>query len=263
MNGSAVLPMAVAAELMAQAAVSANPGMKFIGYDDMRIQKGVVMSSESIKLTLTAAEPESRDDGTISVQCEICSDGPKFKLTNAKAQIILADNAYKTKSPEAESIDVAKKYPFTMKEVYDKCLFHGEFLQAIKSVEGWSETGIKALSKTSKPVEDWSTRPSFTSWQSDPLMIDAAYQLMILWTEEACGAPSLPSYAKSYRQYIKSFESQDVTISAKAAKKGSSMATAEIDFITSDGKVAARLEGYECTINEALHKAFAERNLGV
>ena len=45
MNGSAVLPMAVAAELMAQAAVSANPGMKFIGYDDMRIQKGVVMSS--------------------------------------------------------------------------------------------------------------------------------------------------------------------------------------------------------------------------
>ena len=119
-----------------------------------------------------------------------------------------------------------------------------------------------AVSKTSKPLADWFKEPMFTNWQSDPLMIDAAYQLMILWTTEALGAPSLPNYAKSYRQFIKSFDGQEVTISAKAAKKSTSSAIATIEFITKNGNVAAIIDSYECTINAALANAFKQRVLG-
>ena len=82
-------------------------------------------------------------------------------------------------------------------------------------------------------------------------------------TTEALGAPSLPNFAKKYRQYVKSFNGQEVKISAKASKKGTSAATATIEFITSNGEVAAIIEGYECTINAALSNAFKNRNLGV
>ena len=47
MNGKAVLPVAVGAELLSQAAVAVNPGLTFIGYDEMRLQKGVVLDKDS------------------------------------------------------------------------------------------------------------------------------------------------------------------------------------------------------------------------
>ena len=39
------------------------------------------------------------------------------------------------------------------------------------------------------------------------------------------------------------------------------MAEADIDFITESGKVAARIEGYECTLNENLKHAFKLRKV--
>ena len=263
MNGNAVLPMAVAAELLSQAAVAINPGLEFIGYDEMRIQKGVVLASDSVKLSLYAEKAESNSDGTFKALAEIRTDGTKWQHVNAKAEIILAPKNYSAKTPEVQKVDISHKYNRSISEAYDQCLFHGEFLQALTHINGWSADGIEAISKTSKPLAEWFKEPKFVNWQSDPLMIDSAYQLMILWTIEALGAPSLPNFAKKYRQYVKSFNGQEVTISAKACKKGTSAATATIEFITSNGEVAAIIEGYECTINAALSNAFKNRNLGV
>jgi hypothetical protein len=99
------------------------------------------------------------------------------------------------------------------------------------------------------------------SWCSDPLAIDAAYQLMILWTTQACGAPSLPSFARKYRQFVSSFNACDVVLVARTRKLGSSMATADIDFVDAQGKLIARIEGYECTLNENLKSAFKLRKV--
>ena len=262
MNGKAVLPVAVAAELLSQAAVAVNPGLTFVGYDEMRLQKGVVLDKDSQILHLYSETAELQPDGTYKAIAELRTDGAKWQHVNAKAEIILAPKGFALKVPEVQKVDISKKYNHSIKEAYSQCLFHGEFLQALRQVKGWSNDGMVAVSKTSKPLADWFKEPMFTNWQSDPLMIDAAYQLMILWTTEALGAPSLPNYAKSYRQFIKSFDGQEVTISAKAAKKSTSSAIATIEFITKDGNVAAIIDGYECTINAALANAFKQRGLG-
>ena len=258
-----MLPMAVAAELMCQGAVAVNPGMEFAGYDEMRILKGIVLDKESVILNIYASPAEPVGDGTYKSIAEIKSDGSKMQNLNAKAEIILAPKSLVRKSPEPQKVNFGKEYGRSMEQAYEECLFHGEFLQALTDVTGWSEEGIAAISNTSKPVEEWFAKPLFSNWQSDPLMIDAAYQLMILWTKEVFNAPSLPNYAKSYRQYVKSFNEKPVIITAKASKKGSSSATANIDFTNAYGKVLARIEGYECTINSALEKAFKNRKPGV
>ena len=262
MNGKAVLPVAVAAELLSQAAVAVNSGLEFVGYDEMRLQKGVVLESDSQILHLYSEKAELQEDGTYKAIAELRTDGVKWQHVNAKAEIILAPKGFALKVPEVQKVDISQKYNRNIKEAYSECLFHGEFLQALTEIKGWSNDGMVAVSKTSKPLVDWFKEPMFTNWQSDPLMIDSAYQLMILWTTEALGAPSLPNYAKSYRQFIKSFDGQEVTISAKAAKKSTSSAIATIEFITNDGKVAAIIDGYECTINSALTNAFKKRVLG-
>ena len=262
MNGKAVLPVAVAAELLSQAAVAVNPGLEFIGYDEMRLQKGVVLDSDSQILHLYSEIAEIQSDGTYKAIAELRTDGVKWQHVNAKAEIILAPKGFALKVPDIQKVDASQKYNRSIEEAYSQCLFHGAFLQALTEIKGWSNEGIEAFSKTSKPLADWFKEPLFANWQSDPLMIDSAYQLMILWTTEALGAPSLPNYAKSYRQFVKSFDGQEVLISAKAAKKSTSSAIATIQFITDDGKVAAQIEGYECTINAALANAFKQRVLG-
>ena len=255
--------MAVATELMCQSAIANNPGLEFVGYNEMRIQKGVVLDSDSVMLSLYASKAQEVEKGLFKVFAEIRTDEAKWQQVNAKAEIMLANKEYSASAPDVQKVDIGRKYEHSMEEAYSKYLFHGKFLQAITAIEGWSSEGMVGISKTSLPVKEWFQSPPFNKWLSDPLMTDSAYQLMILWTTEALGAPSLPNYARSYKQFVKDFNGQSVTISAKTAKKGSSSVTADIEFITSDGKVAAVIEGYECTISTALVNAFKNNSLGV
>ncbi|NLF97870.1 MAG: SDR family NAD(P)-dependent oxidoreductase, partial [Candidatus Riflebacteria bacterium] len=258
-NGDPVLPMAVAAELLANAATLRNPGLQFAGYDDLRVLKGVVLKSNSLSLSLYASRPQKNNEG-FGVTCEIRSMVDGRELTNIRAEILLTDSL-PTKVPAVTPADAHLVYPDSINEAYKTHLFHGEFLKAIQSVEGWSENGIVARSATALDPAAWFARPPMLRWHTDPLVVDAAYQLMILWTEQACGAPSLPSFARRYRQYAASYGSKPVTISAHTRRSGAAMAAADIDFIGADGKLVARIEGYECTMNENLRNAFKLRSV--
>ncbi|MFA7146104.1 MAG: SDR family NAD(P)-dependent oxidoreductase, partial [Candidatus Riflebacteria bacterium] len=260
LNGDPVLPMAVAGELMSEAALINNIGMQFIGYNEMRILKGVVLkNSTSQVISVYSSTPQKTDEG-YSVICEIRSKSNDRETINARAEIILSDTFVES-SPEYLNVDAELIYPDSINEVYENDLFHGEFFKSLTEILGWSDKGIKALSKTSPAPSEWFARPIRTSFCSEPMSIDAAYQLMILWTTKVCGAPSLPGYAKKYRKFINNYSDERVIISARARRKGSMMAEADIDFITESGKVAARIEGYECTLNENLKHAFKLRKV--
>lgn len=259
LNGDPVLPMAVAGELMSQAAVMRNPGLQFAGYDDMRILKGVVLKSQQVTLGLYASKPERSTEG-YRVSCEIRTSVNGREMINARAEVLLAD-ALPAKTPLPEKTDARMVYPDSINEAYASHLFHGEFFKSLSAVEGWSEHGIIAVSRSSQPPAAWFARPMFNSWCSDPLAIDAAYQLLILWTTQACGAPSLPGYARRYRQYVSSFDGRDVVIVARTRRLGSMQAAADIDFVDAQGRLIARLDGYECTLNENLSNAFKLRKV--
>ncbi|MCD6293720.1 MAG: SDR family NAD(P)-dependent oxidoreductase, partial [Deltaproteobacteria bacterium] len=54
MNGNAVLPAAIMIEWLAQGALRNNPGYRFVGFDDFRVLKGIIMKngdSQHLKIT--------------------------------------------------------------------------------------------------------------------------------------------------------------------------------------------------------------------
>ncbi|HAE40145.1 MAG TPA: beta-ketoacyl synthase [Candidatus Riflebacteria bacterium] len=259
-NGDAVLPMAVAAELLAQAATLRNPGLLFAGYDDLRVLKGLVLKEHNLPVTLYAARPRKCEEG-FKVTCEIRSLIGAREIVNIRAEVLLVEQL-PTRVPAAVKADAHLVYPDSINEAYQNHLFHGEFLKALQTVEGWSENGIVARSATALDPIAWFARPPMLRWHTDPLVVDAAYQLMILWTTQACGAPSLPSFARHYRQYASSFGKVPVTVSARTRRSGAMMASADIDFIDASGNLLARIEGYECTMNENLRNAFMLRSVG-
>ena len=58
----------------------------------------------------------------------------------------------------------------------------------------------------------WEAAPLRSRWLADPLVLDASFQLMILWTVAERGAASLPTHVRAYRQYRVSFPASGVEV---------------------------------------------------
>ncbi|MBJ6800868.1 type I polyketide synthase [Geomonas propionica] len=262
LDGKAVLPMAVIVEWLAHGALHGNPGFRFHGFNDLRICKGVVFEDNTpFKLNVMAGRAEKRESFWL-VPVEMCSPGVNGKtILHARAEIVLA-----TKHPEGiRSIKEIPSTPYAPQDgmIYNnERLFHGPDLHGIEQVDGCSAKGIAASVKGAPAPAKWIRRPLRSSWLTDPLVIDSAFQMMILWSFERFGAGSLPCFAGRYRQFQESFPREGVQIVIRVTSESQHGASADMEFLDrSSGKLVARLEGYECIIDPSLKQAFQRNKL--
>ncbi|MBJ6750283.1 type I polyketide synthase [Geomonas anaerohicana] len=262
LDGKAVLPMAVIVEWLAHGALHGNPGFRFHGFNDLRICKGVVFEDNTpFTLNVMAGRAEKRESFWL-VPVELSSPGVNGKtILHARAEIVLA-----TKHPEG--IRSIKEIPSTPYAPHDgviynnERLFHGPDLHGIEQVDGCSAKGIAASVKGAPAPAKWIRRPLRSSWLTDPLVLDSAFQMMILWSFERFGAGSLPCFAGRYRQFQESFPREGVQVVIRVTSESQHGASADMEFLDrSSGKLVARLEGYECVIDPSLKQAFQRNKL--
>ena len=251
MNGRAVLPAALMVEWMAHGAMHNNPGPAFIGFDDFRILKGVILDhTDNITLQVLAGPVEiagNRDRILVELR--------NGEVLHARARIMLSSEY----EPPVEAADPvpAGDYPGRDGDYYeDGRLFHGRDLQGIQSVSACSELGITGTVRTAPPPSAWNRNPIRSTWLADPLVLDSCFQLMILWSFRNRGAGSLPTAITGYRQYRRGFTDGDVRIIARVTASGAHNASANIEMRDQQNKLIARLEGYECVIDSSLNDAF-------
>ena len=262
LDGKAVLPMAVIVEWLAHGALHGNPGFRFHGFNDLRICKGVVFGQEtSCALRVMAGRAEKRDTFYL-VPVELSGTGHDGRtILHARAEIVLA-----TRLPEGirSIIEIpATPYLPANGELYDReRLFHGPELHGIEQVLGCAAKGIAALVKGAPPPAGWIRQPLRSIWITDPLALDSAFQLMILWSFERFGAGSLPCFAGRYRQFIDTFPREGVQVVIRVTAEREQSATADMEFLDRHtGKLVARLEDYECIIDPSLKQAFQRNQL--
>ena len=262
MDGKAVLPMAMIVEWMAHGALHGNPGFRFHGFNDLRICKGVVFDQNTTcPLQILAGKAEKRDS-LYCVPVELTgSTGNGLTVLHASAEIILA-----TKLPEGiRSIVDLPTTPYAPNDstIYNgERLFHGPDLHGIEQVGGCSPKGINSLVKAAPQPAKWVKQPLRSTWLTDPLVIDCAFQLMILWSFERFGAGSLPSFAGRYRQFQENFPREGAQVVIRVTAEHSRSASADMEFLDrNSGKLIARLEGYECVIDASLQRAFRRNQL--
>jgi len=262
LDGKAVLPMAVIAEWLAHGALHGNPGLRFHGFNDLRICKGVVFEQErGCRLKVMAGRAEKRDSFYL-VPVELTGvNGDARVLLHAKAEIVLA-----TRLPEG--IRSIKEIPAEHYEphngrIYDReRLFHGPDLHGIELVNGCSPKGIAALVKGAPTPAAWLRQPLRSSWLTDPLVLDSAFQMMILWSFERFGSGSLPCFAGRYRQFQEAFPKEGVQVVIRISDERQHGAHADMEFVDRhNGKLIARLEDYECVIDPSLGVAFQRNQL--
>jgi acyl transferase domain-containing protein len=259
-DGNAVLPMALVVEWLAEGAAHRNPGLVVCGLDDVRLLKGVVLKDRQPATVDIRVGKTTRTDCGFIVPVELRGTLPNGRpAAHARADVILADRHAGSASRLAGG--AGQRFPMTREEIYHSVLFHGPALQGIEQVEGWSERSIAGWVMTAPAPAEWIDRPLRSRWLTDPLAIDSAFQLVVLWCAERLGANSLPVGIGAYRQFRRSFPAGCVRVVVEIRSARDARAVADIEFLDASGDLVARLDAYECVIDRSLNQAFRRKHL--
>ncbi len=259
-DGRPVVPMALILEWLAHGALHGNPGLLFHGIDGFRILKGVILRDGRPETVRVLAGKAARAEGLYRVAVELRGVlGNGREVTHARGEVVLADR-YPAARP---ALDLEGLLPYAAEpgEFYRAVLFHGPELRGIDRVEGSGASGIAGLAATAPPPASWIADPPRSAWLADPLALDAAFQLMILWSVDQFGKGSLPTFLGRYRQFRRAFPDGPVRIVAKVTQAREHRALADIEFLDADDQLIARIEDYECTIDASLNQAFRRNRL--
>ncbi|MDF1592860.1 MAG: SDR family oxidoreductase [Desulfobacterales bacterium] len=256
LDGKPVVPFALMAEWFGQGALHENPGLSLLGIDDMRLMKGIRLDQQKRLIRLFAGKAR-KDNSVYEVDVEL-RDGVKdgVDVIHSRATAVLAESfsappLYTVPAPLS-----AKNYVRTREEVYEKILFHGDDLHGIREIVSCASQGMLARISTAPPPEKWMKEPFRSRWIADPLVMDCAFQMAIVWCFEEKGFASLPSYYARYRQYRKSFPVEDVTAVLEVSEASTHKMKGNFTFLDAEGVVIAQLHGYEAVMDGSLFKTF-------
>ncbi|MBE0502815.1 MAG: SDR family NAD(P)-dependent oxidoreductase [Desulfuromonadales bacterium] len=258
----AVLPLAMIVEWLGHGAIHNNPGLRFHGFNDLRVLKGVILEPGQLHNLQVMTGKAFKSGGFHVVPVELSgSSASDQHFIHARAKIVLANRLPEGK-PAIERQELPL-YPHPLAEIYrPERLFHGVDFHGIREVIGCAAEGIAALSRPAPLPGAWIAQPLRNSWLADPLVLDASFQMMILWSFERYQAASLPVFAGRYRQYSEKFPECGAEIRIRVSKQNPHKATAEIDFVHPlSGELLARLEDYECVIDASLNETFQRNTL--
>ncbi len=260
-DGHAVLPMALILEWLAEGALHRHPGMVAQSVENLRLLKGVVLRDHRASAVSIRVGKGHRRGETLIVPVEMRGSLDSGReVIHARCDVTVSDRH----SPNGERlIHEVNLSPLTVDrdEIYRRVLFHGPAMQAIQQIEGRHEQTIAAWVSTSPPPASWMERPFRQSWITDPLAIDAAFQLVVLWTRERLGASSLPTAVGAYRQFQRAFPTESIRVIAAVREHSDHRALADIEFLDKHANLVARIESYECVIDASLNQAFRRNRL--
>jgi len=261
LNGCAVLPAAMTLEWLAHGALHGNPGLRFVGVDDLRVFNGVVLApGESRRIRVGAATARRQGDDFL-VTAELCSGGSNGRrVLHARAEIVLA-----SRQPDAAAATALADLPpleQSIDEIYSKTLFHGPAMRGLIDVESCGDEGLVAHCRVAPPPGEWMHEPVRSRWIADPLVLDAGLQAMIVWTSDRVGEASLPSRLTRYRQFVAAFPENGARIVISVRERNNGRVVSDIDWVGEDGSLLARLEGYESVVDSSLRPAFRQNRLG-
>jgi NAD(P)-dependent dehydrogenase (short-subunit alcohol dehydrogenase family) len=259
LDGKPVVPFALIAEWLGHGALHENPGLLLHGLDDMRIFHGIKLDQKKKLIRLMAGK--TRKKGSIfEVTVEI-RNGIKDNrdIIHSSARAILTDKIEKPPSFDKSQYMGINGYSRTIDEIYEKILFHGLELRGIREIIGYSPRSVAARISSAPAPATWMTDPLRSKWIADPLVLDCACQMAIIWCFEERKTLSLPSYSASYRQYRDAFPTDGVTAVLEVKEVTDHKMTGDFTFLDSEDVVVARLTGYEAVMDASLSKAFKSK----
>jgi len=252
LRGRPVLPLAVSMEWLAHAALHDHPGVGFLGLQDVELLRGVVLEGFPRRLRFYTRPPLA-EGAVLRVPAELRTAGAGEPLS-IRATVLLGSSRSEG-MPRPEPLPELGPYPRSSEAIYREILFHGRHFRAIERVDGISAQGLAALLGSSVPPDAWMDDPLRTDWITCPLLVDACFQLAIVWSHEHAGVVCLPARLGRYSQFAAA-PRNGVTALMWVRDRSARRLICDFSLRQADGSLFARLEQAEFTLDESLRAAF-------
>lgn len=196
-DGIPVMPMAMALEMMLEAANSVQPGKVIRRVCNMDIPSGIVFHSGRKELAVTA----DVDGNSTALVLSSLSPSRKmnFRCTAEYGAPALVRGTYTSKlgseipaAFDPQSLPVGERSLPQPDNVYGKWLFHGPIFQGLKKVIWMSPVGICGEVEGKSPGNCISTADR-DNWILDPILLDSALQLAGVWARHYQDVTVLPA----------------------------------------------------------------------
>ncbi len=257
LGGKPVVPFALMTEWLGHGALHENPGLFLFGLDEIRLLKGIRLENDKKSVRLLAGKARRKGDiyeARVELRNGIKNNSETIHL---KARAILSDMPPKEPPLFNPPVDMRiKSYNTSVEDIYETILFHGRELHGIREIMNCSPKGMVAKVAAAPPPEKWMKEPLRTRWISDPLVMDSAFQMAIVWCFEQKGKVSLPSYMASYRQYVQKFPDDGVTAVLEIREAGTRKIKGDFLFMDGNDNVVAAIKGYEAVMDDSLFDKF-------
>jgi NAD(P)-dependent dehydrogenase (short-subunit alcohol dehydrogenase family)/acyl carrier protein len=256
LDGKPVVPFALMTEWLGCGALHENPGLVLQGLDKLHVLNGIKLEQDKKTIRLMAGRARKKGS-TFEVDVEI-RDGFKdgIEVIHTRAKAILADDLLKApdfdKSPYISSVGYSKD----IREIYEQILFHGMQLQGIKKIFSCTHNSMAAEIACAPSPDQWMENPIRSRWIADPLVLDCAFQMAIIWCFEQKEMVCLPCYSESYRQYRKTFPTGNITAILEIKDVNQRKLRGDFTFLDNQDLVVAQLFGYEAIIDPKLINSF-------
>jgi hypothetical protein len=213
----------------------------------------------SVTVSLLADTGE-RQNGCLHVPVELVSRSGQRQVLHARAEVLLAEEP---PAPTAGTLPPALLANRCGQDaIYGNGpLFHGPHFQGLERIEASSEAGMTALVKGAPAPKEWLQHPLRSGWLTDPLALDAAFQMMILWSCEQRGAGSLPCAIRRFRQFVTAFPKGGCRVAVHITSATTPLIGADLHFFDRQGRRLAVAEDYECVTDQGLSEAFRQNRL--
>jgi len=256
LDGKPVVPFALMAEWLGYGALHENPGLFLCGIDDMRLLKGIQLDRDKKALRLLAGKLYKKGTNW-EVDVEL-RDGlnSSREVIYSRARAILTDRPSFPALFNEPGLLCQNGYSRSIKEIYEKILFHGRGLHGIEKVTRCTAKDMVARVFSAPSPSNWMSQPLRSTWIGDPLVLDSAFQMASLWCFEEKGMVSLPSYSASYRQHCNIFPKQGIQALLEIKDANDHKMLGDFTFLDSQNRVIASLNGYEAVMDQSLFKSF-------
>ena len=191
-DGRPVLPFAVAMELMAEAGVAAS-GDRLAGLREIRLLDGVALEQDRpVTLDVQVSRP-----GAAGVEVTIGPSGGGRAHYRADVALRGAGAGTTVKWPEPAALAAPRPLSISVEEAYRELLFHGPLFQGIVAIDCLEEGGTSAVLRGSEPGRCVAGAEG-RHWLLDPVLLDSALQVQVLWARLQWDVTLLPAQIGAY-----------------------------------------------------------------
>jgi acyl transferase domain-containing protein/NAD(P)H-dependent flavin oxidoreductase YrpB (nitropropane dioxygenase family) len=249
-DGRPVLPAAFVLELFAETLSAGWPASRLSEIREFRVLSGVILDHDEAVVRIEAVVAREDADGPCIIGCTLSeTEGP----VRYRAEALLAPPS--EESPNgvaASSLPVLPMPDLTVTEMQDRWLFHGPLLRGVASVQGIGTAGVRAMLRSSEPAE--LVTGGRGKWASDPLVIDGAFQLAIIWARSQLDMTPLPAGFARYQQ-LRSLSASEIRCELRASPSSDGhLLLTDITFSDGANRALARLTGMEFACSGALNR---------